>query len=368
MNKVIISTVGSSLITNKFSGEERNAINIISNLTEDELNKDGQNFEITEKVNKKNFIDIENFETASAELNGIIKYYGNLDLMDKTDMHILLHTDTYIGEFAAEKIKEILNKAEITNVYLQKIKSLNTKNSKEFNQGIKELFTWCYENVPLYKNKKYEIIFNLTGGFKSLQGYMSIAGMFYADKVVYVFETGKEIIEIPKLPIELKKGNMKEYITEYLYAATDICPIELIQNIPDIYLDKEDKFATLSPVGQLAWNQFKDEILSIELANFINIEYLDSFKKDFKDKKRDIIKLQETLAKVSLLLLQNNDDISVLKKDGGLQYENYTNKKENNEPIGHFRVTQETRVNCVFKNNKLFLRHFGPHDYVNTNP
>jgi len=368
MRKVIISTVGSSLITNKFSNKERNEINAISNFTFDELIEDERYHEIIDKIDKINYTEINNLESASAELNGIVKYYGAHEAIDKNDEHFLIHTDTYLGEFAANQIQNILKEREIINVNLVKIDRLNTKSSKEFNQGIKNLFKWCYDNVPKYRDNKYDVIFNLTGGFKSLQGYMSIAGMFYADKIVYVFETGKEIIEIPILPIKLKKEKIEEYITEYLYAAINICPIEYVKNIPDIYLDKDNEYAVFSPIGQLAWDQFKDEILFEKLAHFKNIEYSESFKKDFKDHKRDVVKLQETLAKVSLLLLEKNNDISILKKDGGLKYENYVNKNENGQPIGHFRVTQETRVSCICKNNKLILRHFGPHDYVNNNP
>jgi putative CRISPR-associated protein (TIGR02619 family) len=368
MNKVIISTVGSSLITNNFSNKERNEINAISNFTFDELIEDKRYHEVIDKIEKINYTKIENLESASAELNGIVKYYGAHEAIDKNDVHFLLHTETYLGEFAAMQIQKILKTKEINNISVIKIDKLNTKSSKEFNQGIKNLFKWCYDNVPKYRDNEYNVIFNLTGGFKSLQGYMSIAGMFYADKIVYVFETGKEIIEIPILPIKLKKEKVEEYITEYLYAANNMCPIEYVNNIPDIYLDKDKELATLSPIGQLAWDQFKDEILSKKLAYFQNIEYSESFKKDFKDHKRDVVKLQETLAKVSLFLLEKNNDVSILKKDGGLQYKNYVNKSENGQPIGHFRVTQETRVSCIYRNNKLILRHFGPHDYVNNNP
>ena len=359
MNKVIISTVGSSLITNNFSNKERNEINAISNFTFDELIEDKRYHEVIDKIEKINYTKIENLESASAELNGIVKYYGAHEAIDKNDVHFLLHTDTYLGEFAAMQIQKILKTKEINNISVIKIDKLNTKSSKEFNQGIKNLFKWCYDNVPKYRDNEYNVIFNLTGGFKSLQGYMSIAGMFYADKIVYVFETGKEIIEIPILPIKLKKEKVEEYITEYLYAANNMCPIEYVNNIPDIYLDKDKELATLSPIGQLAWDQFKDEILSKKLAYFQNIEYSESFKKDFKDHKRDVVKLQETLAKVSLFLLEKNNDVSILKKDGGLQYKNYVNKSENGQPIGHFRVTQETRVSCIYRNNKLILRHLG---------
>lgn len=123
-----------------------------------------------------------------------------------------MHTDTYLGEFAAMQIQKILKTKEINNISVIKIDKLNTKSSKEFNQGIKNLFKWCYDNVPKYRDNEYNVIFNLTGGFKSLQGYMSIAGMFYADKIVYVFETGKEIIEIPILPIKLKRRKLKNIL------------------------------------------------------------------------------------------------------------------------------------------------------------
>lgn len=368
MRKVIISTVGSSLITNKFPVEERHEINLISNFSEEEIFNDERHLEIYKKIQETDYYDIKDLEKASAELNGILKYYGCYNTINKEDIHFLLHTDTYIGELAAIHLQKILAEIGINNAYIQKIDRLNTKNSQEFNKGIKNLFKWCYDLIPKYKENKYEVIFNLTGGFKSLQGYMNIAGMFYADKIVYVFETGKEIIEIPKLPIKLKKENVREYSTEYLYAANDICPINMLSNIPPIYLEEDGEFATLSPIGQLVWDLYKDEILSTELAHFENIIYSESFKKDFKDNKRDVVKLQETLAKVSFLLLQNNNDISILKKDGGLQYENYANKKENGEPIGHFRITQEIRVSCIYKNNKLILRRFGAHDYVNNNP
>jgi CRISPR/Cas system-associated protein Csm6 len=136
MRKVIISTVGSSLITNKFSNKERNEINAISNFTLDELNKDERYHEIKVKIGKINYTEIDNLESASAELNGIVKYYGAHEAIDKNDLHFLLHTDTYLGEFAAMQIQEILKKRGIISVDLIKMNGLNTKSSKEFNQGI----------------------------------------------------------------------------------------------------------------------------------------------------------------------------------------------------------------------------------------
>ena len=94
------------------------------------------------------------------------------------------------------------------------------------------------------------------------------------------------------------------------------------------------------------------------------------FKKLFsKATKSDKISLQETLAKVSKILLESNFKIAELKRDGGLQYENYNNKKdENDNPVGHFRITQGDRVSCVVKDKHLYLRKFGRHDFINNNP
>lgn len=87
MNKVIISTVGSSLITNNFSNKERNEINAISNFTFDELIEDKRYHEVIDKIEKINYTKIENLESASAELNGIVKYYGAHEAIDKNDVH-----------------------------------------------------------------------------------------------------------------------------------------------------------------------------------------------------------------------------------------------------------------------------------------
>jgi hypothetical protein len=56
---------------------------------------------------------------------------------------------------------------------------------------------WCQDTLPGYRESGYHIVFNLTGGFKSIQGWMQTLGMFYADEIVYIFETGKELLPGP---------------------------------------------------------------------------------------------------------------------------------------------------------------------------
>ena len=76
--------------------------------------------------------------------------------------------------------------------------------------------------------------------------------------------------------------------------------------------------------------------------------------------KKEKIKLQETLAKVSHLLVKSNGDTTPLKGDGGVQYEVYEKAdRKQIEGLAHFRVTQALRVSCVTSGNALILRHYG---------
>jgi len=133
--------------------------------------------------------------------------------------------------------------------------------------------------------------------------------------------------------------------------------------------DVIDKQVTFSVWGELVWQGIKKELLGNNLVELPSLKYSDKFKKLFTEASQiDKIKLQESLAKASKLLIENKGDLSFLKKDGGLLYENYQNKFEGGVVIGHFRINQGDRVSCTFKNNELNLRKFGRHDFVNDNP
>lgn len=76
---------------------------------------------------------------------------------------------------------------------------------------------------------------------------------------------------------------------------------------------------------------------------------------------------ERRLARVSVLL--DEGGVARLKQDGGLQYEDYQNRRSaDGRPIGHFRLTQGRRVSCIAEGGSLRLRHFGAHDQVNNNP
>lgn len=367
--KLILSTVGTSILTNKLGEQEKMKLSENANLQENQYSKDALTLvsyiveTLRTKLQDAKEADLKRL---SAELNGILGVYEGVFPEKNQDMHVLIATDTYQGKITAEIIGNFLqNKGIQSMVYAPK--NLTTKNKNNFINGVKDLLHWLEKTLDIenYKTQGYEIIFNLTGGFKSLQGYLNTIGMFYADRLVYIFEAGGELIEIPKLPVEINPQIFKENATEFALMSADY-PCEAI-NISKIMLEEYEKNTfLLSEWGILAWNKVKKQILAEKLLAFPKLHFEESFKKDFQNATpQQQIDLQETLAKVSAILLQNIDGVSQMKQQGGLQYDNFTGK---NSVFGHFRLSQGDRASCLAKNNELYLRHFGQHDYVNDNP
>jgi hypothetical protein len=243
---------------------------------------------------------------------------------------------------------------------------LSTANTKAFNKGIDDLLDWLHRRVKEYKEKKYEIYFNLVGGFKALQGCMNTIGMFYADKIIYVFEgASSNLITIPRLPITVDYSRLKDHVSilALLDAGAGLLPSKT-QNVPEAMIAEIDGKMTLSNWGQLIWNQCKNDFLSQELQEFPRL-YYDKIrlKKTITTlvRHKEKVKLQETLAKVSGLLEESNGNTRALAKP--VSYYAYKGAKDK-EGVDHFYVGIHWRVSCKASNGKLTLRHYGTHDYV----
>lgn len=374
MPKLILSAVGTSLFTNMANNENRDSIIRSSNLEENEVSEEVK--QLADEFQRQAFDffgnnDFEKLKKLTAELNSLLTFYKNRFDEHRRDVHILIATDTYLGHRSATVLKEYLDRYfDSVIVYIPS--KLSTKTKNNFDSGVRDLLKWCDENINTYKENQYEIVFNLTGGFKSLQGYLNTIGMFYADEIIYIFEQGGELISIPKLPIQIEKELFKEQAGLFLQLSQTQEGVlkDKLNQIPDIMIEEYQKNQfLLSNWGELSWNNIKIEILSEELIELPFIRYSDTFKIDFRNTNRpkDKLILQESVAKISCLLQENNGDISCLKggRGGGLLYDNYSGKNSN---LGHFRINQGIRVSCEYKDGILELRHYGAHDYVNNNP
>ena len=450
--RFIVSTIGTSILTNNIDGNNqdeadwRRILGISANDKVEELQTehktviDALEERAREKLGQDN---VKIHRQASAELNGIYGIYEETLPKNTHDKHYLICTDTYQGRTTGKLIKNFLS-AQKFDVDIEIPTDLSAKDTESFTVGTKALIKWLEDNVPWRRDSGYQVIFNLVGGFKSLQGYMQTFGTFYADESVYIFERSSDLIKIPRLPIQIDTSEIEKYrgqfalmdanapilknevtgfnnilktLTEIMrengntyvglsewgqliwnraradLLKTDVSTVqdtlsdtekaqlalmdagkmyprdELDRNIPEVLIENSGAgpHAKLSVWGKLVWDQAKENIFKGNLLPFPRLQYSNTFIDDFKNKNNNDqrCKLQETLAKVAYLLDKNNGNTAILKTDGGLQYDRYTNVPGN---IDHFRYNGGRRVSCKVDSGNLILRRCGPHDFVNSNP
>ena len=379
--RFVLSTIGTSSLTNQINNDDpsewRRLLRDSANHKMDELATEAKAVIDTladralEKLLKD---DVQINRRISAELNGIYGIYNGRLPQNSPDQHHLICTDTAQGQKTGELIRDFLADQGL-NAYIVTPEGLSTKDTAAFTTGIKELIRWLEDNVPGQRDSGYRVIFNLVGGFKSLQGYMNTFGAFYADEVIYIFEAETaDLITIPRLPIQIDITVIQKYRTEFaLMAAGKLYPRRELKDIPETLLEfleeGDDETDTgLSAWGNLIWNRAKEDLLGKGLLPFPRLAYARTFHNDFnrENDSKARLKLQETLATVAYTLEKDGGHTSGLT-GGSLNYERL-HGSEGRAGIHTFRVTQAIRVSCTVAQSGLTLRHYGGHDYVYKNP
>lgn len=373
--KLIISTVGISLLTNLLPPHQAEIKNQLYRCT-NESNPQPDLCNIVDELQDKalNILLENNAESnrkLSAELNGVYAIFDGQISQAKNSQHVLISTDTWLAKKAAEVLQKFLNSHQII-CFTHAPEKLSTIDQASFSHGAKNLLHWCEEFIAPHNNTHY-VIFNLTGGFKTLQGYMNIVGMFYANEICYIFESGNTLVRIPKLPIQMDLQLLSQFkMALAMMSKSHLFPKNVIAEIPNSLLDgDQNEMYTLSDWGFLIWNRIKQDVLGGEdLIQFPRLQYENKFVDDYqKARKEERIRLHESLAEVAGILEDHQGDPSHLKSHPGYQYDNYTNiTKKAHQPIGHFRVSQGLRVSCTTENGCLILRRFGKEQIVNQNP
>ena len=377
--RFVLSTIGTSILTNQIRNEDpsewRSLLRDSANHKMDDLDPEAKAVIDTladRALDKLLEDDTQINRRISAELNGIYGIYNGRLPQNSPDQHHLICTDTAQGQKTGELIRDFLADQGF-NVYIVTPEGLSTKDTAAFTTGIKALIQWLEENVPWQRDSSYRVIFNLVGGFKSLQGYMNTFGAFYADEVIYIFEAQTaDLIRIPRLPIQIDTAVIQKHRTEFaLMAAGKVYPRRELRDIPETLLEfleeGDDETDTgLSAWGTLIWNRTKADVLAEALLPFPRLEYTRAFRDDFnrENAPKTLLKLQETLAKVAYTLEKSNGNLAPLRQDGGLQFERFRKI----DGIHTFRITQADRVSCEVVDGGLTLRHYGGHDYVYKNP
>lgn len=171
---------------------------------------------------------------------------------------MLLCTDTWLGEATARMVMDALSSAG-HGTELLRVADLVTGDLARFRVALAELVRWCEQTLPGYRDAGYRVTFNLTGGFKSVQGFLQTLGMLYADESVYVFEGSRELL---RLPIRMDAAEtVRRHLRVFRRLAAGL-PVGAAEcaGIPEPLLFEIDGSAALSEWGELVWAQTRREL------------------------------------------------------------------------------------------------------------
>ncbi|MEI7556911.1 putative CRISPR-associated protein [Candidatus Chlorohelix sp.] len=260
--RTFICTVGTSLVEN--DGVDSGYVQDLDNASVD-ANPPAAN-KVKESIRKA----IKNADTRDKKLalSAEIKSLLSAEIA-ASDEVVLLHSDNKLGQVCAEMLKEILelDKWVGCSVDVRRISDLQVQNFERMNKkGIRNLYEVV---IGLIKAKGGEynknIILNITGGYKVVVPYLTILGMLYNFKIIYIFENSNELITLPALPIKYDEELLlsAEEFLKKLFAdgllPADTFPKYLEQRrdeyIPAIIIESDGELM-LSAFGELLYQRF----------------------------------------------------------------------------------------------------------------
>ena len=290
MPNFILSTCGTSLFTNGISSELRKEFFQHTNQKTWEdihldialrLKQHAQQQEAQLLV-----ADSASVRRMSAELNSLLAWYDK-NIPNVQDVHLLLATDTALGKATAEIIQKWLQ-AQGYTVFIFSSAGLNTASFQSFRESLSDLTANLIEQVTSYKENGYQILFNLTGGFKALNGFLQALSTIYADQTIYLFESSTEFLTIPKLPFKLDAEGI---IIEHMHSLRRLSEgLSISQkerlSIPDTLLFFIDDEVTLSEWGTLLWKSCYKTLYKTKLWPSISERII--FSSDFEQSTKDL--------------------------------------------------------------------------------
>jgi len=296
----------------------------------------------------------EELKRLSAELNALITFYDGK--FDNKDIHMLFHTDTYIGERVAEILNYFLQSKGLNSLKF-KAKDLNTASLEEFQISLSDVIKDLSEILNGYKGN-YEIIFNLTGGFKSVNSFLQTMATLWADKSIYIFESSNELLIIPKLPLKIDE---EIFIKNFdIFRALEIgIDVNVPENIPLSIVNKIDNEYVLSPWGEILWQKIKNEVYKKQLVNPISdkIIYSQNFKKQFENfSPQEKYQINKTIDKLEkyIVFKENLKSLRVHELGGEIS-------KKYNLECYPFDGNDSRRLYCNKKDEKIILETIDSH-------
>lgn len=259
--RLILSTCGTSVLTNGADAETRRWLSRYGN----EGRLDAELAERLKRLAEDRRAALDGADEAarrrlSAEYNGLVPL-----LEDGLEVqHVLLHTDTAVGRAAAEVVQSCFESTgPVTPLTAG---GLRTADPMEFRTAVSELMK-SLEQFGAYRDSGYEVVYNLTGGFKSVNAYLQAAGAFFADRCVFLFEGASQLMEIPRLPVALDETETVRRHLELFRRWEVSLPVSVEQaaGVPETLVETDGQEAIRSVWGDVVWARAKLAVLGEEL-------------------------------------------------------------------------------------------------------
>ena len=274
---LLVSTCGTSLLANDASEDDRTWLTKIAN--DVEVDSARLTPIVDERRERLKAADEPTRRKMSAELNGIgaaVERYKPKQLF-----HLLVHTDTALGKATAEVVQAALgNQTSFVSAG-----GLRTNDLASFRAALADLTKELDALVQSYRAQDWFAVFNLTGGFKSLNGYLQALGMISADRCVFLFEGAPELMEIPRLPVRLAEiDELREHAMIFRRLAVGYAVKHAgAESVPDSLLLELDGEVTTSVLGDVAWARHRATLFTERLQPPLSskVRVADSVQKAF---------------------------------------------------------------------------------------
>lgn len=326
MPNLIVSTCGTSLLTNGADQELRRLLVTHANAKVNDIDaNDRRRIDEWTGERRRQLLEADDDDDAarlSAELNGLLAYYRDLgrSIGDADqDQHYLVVTDTHVGEQAFQCISAWLNCRGRTATKIT-AGGLNTSDIGDFRVALADIVKYFDDTLDLsaWKDQHYRVVFNLTGGFKSVNGFMQTIGMLFADECFYLFEGSRQLMRVPRLPIRLDA--MQAFVDNLesvrRMANEKVLTRDECGTLPETFLFEVpgDDSVQLSEWGTAFWTVVRPEIYGGRLMEPLSgrLQFSDDFRGQVDNRSPRILLQPDRLDKLN----QRLDDLARFLETG----------------------------------------------------
>ncbi|MCS6878852.1 MAG: putative CRISPR-associated protein [Geminicoccaceae bacterium] len=250
MPRLIVSTVGTSLLTNGIEPALLPLMRRTANARAQDLTPaDRGQLESLIEARRRRVAQagIVEARRLSAELNGLLAVPDVLEgeSFSPDDRHLLVASDTLQGRSCAEIVRDWIA-ARQGDAEILDVPDLRTDELAAFRVALSTLAERLSERVAGQK-----VLLNLTGGFKSVNAYLQALAMLQGWETVFLFESARELLRIPRLPVVWDVARALEphlHLLRRLRAVQSL-PLSELSSVPESLLFVLDNRGCLSEWG-----------------------------------------------------------------------------------------------------------------------